>query len=748
MPRSAARAPVPPAPKLRPASGDASGQRWIRWVTIAVAAIAVLVQVFIGWSDVACWMVVTQDALLSPEYEYLSPPCFSAEYNSSMLWGTYRPHLYFGMRTRTAAGVLTGILWRGQQSGLRHTAEDGEHVLFGWQHHDGRGYGQQSILDREVGLEMTITVVRQPRGRFGGDWAVRFTGYTPQPVIFAHYVVMEGKEPLQVVGQSAAHVAMSSATPELGAFTLVLSHRHTAPNASWVVKGKRATKEPWNLPAPPLFRQELKGNENVLQVSTVLEGSFRIEVALVSHEGRDSATLQHPTAMRAVLLQEGLMGCAMDVSIARRRRAFIRRFDETFGLQARGLSQAHVQMARAALSSYLGGLGFWHGRGLRFKDADHPERGTLSMDPAELFSGVPSRSKFPRGFLWDEGFHQLLAARWDEELAKDVILHWMHLMDPAGWIPREQILGPEPRTRVPAEFVPQTPTHANPPTLALQIQNFALDNPDGRHSAFLEAVWPYLERWVEWFRTSQAGATNTTFRWRGRKGYHLLACGLDDYPRSSCDTDAEAHVDLYSWVTLMTSTIQSIGAAIGKQTAYGEVSEKLTSSLNAVHWDAKRRQFSDRSGCPPTPGQLATPKFLRPFGYVNLFPVLTGVADMETAAHVVNRSWELMTGFGLRSLREQDARRIGRSDNYWTGPIWINLNYLMLRALHTRYATVPGAAELYRQLRQDLVANILAEHQRTGKLWENYNASSGRGQGTAPFTGWTVLVVLIMDEKY
>jgi hypothetical protein len=36
-----------------------------------------------------------------------------AAFNNTMLWGTYRPNLYFGMRTRVPESILTGIMWYG-----------------------------------------------------------------------------------------------------------------------------------------------------------------------------------------------------------------------------------------------------------------------------------------------------------------------------------------------------------------------------------------------------------------------------------------------------------------------------------------------------------------------------------------------------------------------------------------------------------------------------------------------------------
>lgn len=46
------------------------------------------------------------------------------------------------------------------------------------------------------------------------------------------------------------------------------------------------------------------------------------------------------------------------------------------------------------------------------------------------------------------GFHQLLISKWDRELSLLVLSHWLDTMNEEGWIPREQILGDEARSKV------------------------------------------------------------------------------------------------------------------------------------------------------------------------------------------------------------------------------------------------------------------------------------------------------------
>lgn len=64
-----------------------------------------------------------------------------------------------------------------------------------------------------------------------------------------------------------------------------------------------------------------------------------------------------------------------------------------------------LQFGREALANLLGGIGYFYGP-IRIKDETDPEGKAWFYDePTGIFTGTPSRPYFPRGFLWDEGFH-------------------------------------------------------------------------------------------------------------------------------------------------------------------------------------------------------------------------------------------------------------------------------------------------------------------------------------------------------
>ena len=74
---------------------------------------------------------------------------------------------------------------------------------------------------------------------------------------------------------------------------------------------------------------------------------------------------------------------------------------------------------------------------------------------------------------------------YDSDLVLEITKSWFNLIDEDGWIAREQILGKELRSRVPAEFVVQSPQIVNPPTLTL-VLTYLLDSVVGNYDTINE----------------------------------------------------------------------------------------------------------------------------------------------------------------------------------------------------------------------------------------------------------------------
>lgn len=502
--------------------------------------------------------------------------------------------------------------------------------------------------------------------------------------------------------------------------------------------------------------------------------------------------------------------------LARRSDEFASRFDETFGrMDSQQLPAGTQQVSQAALSNMLGGMGYWYGHSLvRVPPpavgpggaANPGDRGEVRpLWDAPLFSAVPSRSFFPRGFMWDEGFHQLLIRRWSPSLSREVLAHWMDLMTGPGWIAREQILGMEARSRVPDEFVVQSPTAANPPTFFLLLASMServaaaaaaqsWDDVAAADAQFLREAWPRINAWYLWFNTTQAGPVPGSYRWRGREADSArelnpktLTSGLDDYPRASHPSAEERHVDLRCWMALASRSLATIGSNLGmpqEEVAPIEATAAMLEdfdSLNALHLDQSTWQYLDwgnhtqdvelrrvvvqQAGKPMTRElqrvvhQAPTLQFVPHYGYVSLFPLLMKLIPSDSS--ILGKQLDLLrdpdhlwTDYGLRSLSKLSTM-YGKYNTehdapYWRGPIWININFLTVKALK-HYADVPGpyqqqAADLHKQLRWKTLSNLVQQYKATGYLWEQYDDESGSGKGCHPFTGWSALLVLMAAE--
>lgn len=114
--------------------------------------------------------------------------------------------------------------------------------------------------------------------------------------------------------------------------------------------------------------------------------------------------------------------------------SFSSRFEEVLSPLEPFNSAQYSKFSKAMLSNLAGGIGYFYGESTvdrsyapEYEEVDEgfweeaaearARAKPVPDNPAELFTSVPSRPFFPRGFLWDEGFHLIPIMEWDTDLA-------------------------------------------------------------------------------------------------------------------------------------------------------------------------------------------------------------------------------------------------------------------------------------------------------------------------------------------
>ncbi|KAK8010457.1 glycoside hydrolase family 63 protein [Apiospora arundinis] len=734
-------------------------------------------------------------------------------------WAPYRPNLYFGVRLPVPDSLLMGLMWaRGDDEdsivrSLRDTCEQDEGMAgYGWTKYDVRTGGTQLIHDQELQLDLQTQFTKTPDGK---AWAVRVSG-TPRigapskiKTMVAFHLAQDllnaeaGKKlecneaPDGLSADQSMYIACQGEYPNMGHFEFRASGRATNK-----IVGKPVVRQA-SMPQGQIWKAKAAFVDHVKAASDTAsnDGRGNIQFLQLTFEGPFEVDfIYNPRDFH-------LDSANITTLLSRSKLQFDDRLRDVFPVNNAFEGEGYTKFAAGLLSNLLGGLGYFYGDS-KVDNTRAPEYAEVDMDfwtkagqamsrakitakpPTQLLSFTPSRPFFPRGFLWDEGFHLLPVIEWDLDLAVSVIQTWLDLMDEDGWIAREQILGPEARNKVPEKFQVQYPHYANPPTLSLLLP-FVLSkitkaspyhghpsqyvatypsNGDGEATDLLslEKLYPLFDKHYEWFRRTQAGNFSAAqyprpdgavvgegYRWRGRTPTHTLTSGLDDYPRASPPHPGELHLDALAWVGASAKALLQLARHLGLESAAAKHSkhlEDIERNLDVLHWDEQSGAY-----CDATIGSSGGYARVCHLGYVSLMPFLLGLMDAEhphlpAVLDLLSDPDKLWSPHGLRSLSLAD-KFYGKDEDYWRGAVWMNMNVLAVQQLHVLAVAEKGhekdrAARIGAELRRNVVQTVYDSWATTGFVWEQYSDKTGKGKGSRAFTGWTACIVLLMGLDF
>ena len=186
------------------------------------------------------WSAVLLLASFSSSLAQEETAIFSKATNDSLLWGPYRPNLYFGVRPKQPSSFITGLMWgrvedfNSIQHTIRYTCEQGDDMQgYGWDAYDPRTGGVQTMHDKGNGIDLETSFVKFEQG-----WGARIKGTVredaengqSQKTSLWLLAGLEGLGSLEVQDAEAneelgfdGNVVLKGETNELGEFKVTVS---------------------------------------------------------------------------------------------------------------------------------------------------------------------------------------------------------------------------------------------------------------------------------------------------------------------------------------------------------------------------------------------------------------------------------------------------------------------------------------------------------------------------------------------
>ncbi len=310
---------------------------------------------------------------------------------------------------------------------------------------------------------------------------------------------------------------------------------------------------------------------------------------------------------------------------------------------------------------------------------------------------TPDRWPHWHMWLWDSAFHAIGWRHVDPAIARDAISAVLDMQAPDGFI--AHMMNPSGTSDI-----------TQPPVLALAAKLVHEVAPDGE---WIATIYPKLRAYVEWDLAHRDLDGSGLVEWKIDGDPHCRSgeSGMDNSPRFDVAARMDA-VDFNSFLALECEILAEFAVSLNRSADAAKWKVKhahLCRLINDRLWSEKARFFMDydieRKEHSPV---LASSGFL---------PLICGAASRTQA----NRLAECLadpamfgTAFPVPSIAAKDTKHYAK--DMWRGPVWINLNWLIIRGFE-RY----GMQEVAASLRTQTMQEIEKACDKYGVLFEFYD---------------------------